>query len=79
MEEGEYHNPTLQMDASRHKSSGSTPRLKCCITVYLRALFLGDLLSCELTPPIWEFIAGVGAQGWDSQTSAQAVGNAKVS
>lgn len=60
--EGNAHcGPPLQMDASRRKSLGLTPRLKCCIAVYLRALFLGDLLSCELTPPIWEFTAGVGA------------------
>lgn len=79
MERSEYRSLPLQMDASRQKSSGSTSQLKCCITVYLRALFLGDPLSCELTPPIWEFMVGVGARGWDSQTSAQVVGNAKVS
>lgn len=61
MEGSAYFSPLLQMGASRQKSSGSTAQLKCCITVYLRALFLGDLLSCELTPPIWEFTVGVGA------------------
>ena len=78
MEGSEDRSPPLQMDASRQKSSRSTPQVKCCITVYLRALFSADLLSCELTALIWEFTVGVGTQGWDLQMSAQVVGNAEM-